>query len=29
MVNTYKKAGVDIAEIKKSQAAIGRIISSK
>jgi len=28
MVNTYKKAGVDIAEIKKSQAAIGRIISS-
>ena len=28
MVNTYKKAGVDITEIKKSQAAIGRIISS-
>jgi len=28
MAITYKKAGVDIAEIKKSQAAIGRIISS-
>ena len=28
MVTTYKKVGVDIAEIKKSQGAIGRIISS-
>jgi len=28
MAITYKKAGVDITEIKKSQAAIGRIISS-
>jgi phosphoribosylformylglycinamidine cyclo-ligase len=25
---TYKKAGVDISDIKKSQAAIGRLISS-
>ena len=28
MVTTYKKTGVDITEIKKSQSAIGRIISS-
>jgi len=28
MVTTYKKAGVDITEIKKSQGAIGQIISS-
>ena len=28
MVMTYKKAGVDIAKIKKSQAAIGKIIKS-
>nr|AIF21685.1 phosphoribosylformylglycinamidine cyclo-ligase (purM) [uncultured marine thaumarchaeote SAT1000_05_G10]AIF22235.1 phosphoribosylformylglycinamidine cyclo-ligase (purM) [uncultured marine thaumarchaeote SAT1000_09_A04] len=28
MAITYKKVGVDITEIKKSQAAIGRIISS-
>lgn len=28
MVLTYKKAGVDIAKIKKSQAAIGRLIES-
>ena len=28
MVTTYKKVGVDITEIKKSQGAIGRIISS-
>ena len=28
MAITYKKAGVDITKIKKSQAAIGRIISS-
>ena len=28
MVTTYKKVGVDITEIKKSQSAIGRIISS-
>ena len=28
MVTTYKKVGVDISEIKKSQATIGRIISS-
>jgi len=28
MVTTYKKAGVDITEIKKSQSAIGQIISS-
>ena len=28
MVTTYKKVGVDIAEIKKSQGAIGKIISS-
>jgi len=28
MVTTYKKAGIDITEIKKSQIAIGRIISS-
>jgi phosphoribosylformylglycinamidine cyclo-ligase len=28
MVLTYKKAGVDISKIKKSQAAIGRLIES-
>ena len=28
MVTTYKKTGVDITEIKKSQRAIGQIISS-
>ena len=28
MVDTYKKVGVDISEIKKSQKAIGRLISS-
>ena len=28
MVTTYKKAGIDITEIKKSQGAIGQIISS-
>ena len=28
MVTTYKKVGVDIAEIKKSQGAIGKSISS-
>ena len=28
MVTTYKKVGVDITEIKKSQGAIGKIISS-
>ena len=28
MVTTYKKVGIDIAEIKKSQGAIGKIISS-
>ena len=28
MVTTYKKVGVDISKIKKSQAAIGQIISS-
>ncbi len=28
MVLTYKKAGVDISNIKKSQAAIGKLISS-
>jgi len=28
MVTTYKKAGVDITKIKKSQGAIGQIISS-
>ena len=28
MVTTNKKAGVDITEIKKSQRAIGQIISS-
>lgn len=28
MVLTYKKAGVDISDIKKSQAAIGRLIAS-
>jgi len=28
MAITYKKVGVDITKIKKSQAAIGRIISS-
>ena len=28
MVTTYKKVGVDSAEIKESQGAIGRIISS-
>ena len=28
MVTTYKKVGIDIAEIKKSQSAIGKIISS-
>ena len=28
MVTTYKKAGVDITEIKKSHGAIGQIISS-
>ena len=26
MVITYKKAGVDITEIKKSQRAIGKLI---
>ena len=28
MVITYKKAGVDISEIKKSQRAIGKLIES-
>ena len=28
MAITYKKAGVDITEIKKSQRAIGRLIES-
>ena len=28
MAITYKKAGVDISEIKKSQKAIGRLIAS-
>ena len=28
MTLTYKKAGVDISEIKKSQRAIGRLIES-
>ena len=28
MVTTYKKVGVDITEIKKSQNEIGRIIST-
>ena len=28
MVTNYKKVGIDIAEIKKSQGAIGKIISS-
>ena len=28
MVTTYKKVGVDITEIKKSQSVIGKIISS-
>ena len=28
MVVTYKKVGIDISEIKKSQKAIGRLISS-
>ena len=28
MVTTYKKVGIDVIGIKKSQTAIGRIISS-
>ena len=28
MAVTYKKVGIDISEIKKSQKAIGRLISS-
>ena len=28
MVTTYKKVGIDITKIKKSQMAIGQIISS-
>ena len=28
MVTTYKKVGIDVMGIKKSQTAIGRIISS-
>ena len=28
MTVTYKKVGIDISEIKKSQKAIGRLISS-
>ena len=28
MAITYKKAGVDISEIKKSQRAIGKLIES-